>query len=61
MPFVVEKLNIMEKKTYKSPQIELVILDNEISLALESAPPVGPSESNNNVLNPDHFNKTSFV
>ena len=61
MPFVVEKLNIMEKKTYKSPQIELVILDNEISLALESAPPAGPSESYYNVSNPEHFNNSPLV
>jgi len=36
------------KKSYTSPSIELIILDNEISLALESAPPIGPDESFNN-------------
>jgi hypothetical protein len=51
----------MEKKAYKSPQIEIIELDNEVSLALESAPPAGPSESYNNVSNPDHFNNTAFV
>jgi hypothetical protein len=35
----------MEKKKYISPSIELVVLDNEISLALESNPPEGPNES----------------
>jgi len=49
------------KKTYKSPQIEIIVLDNEIALALESSPPVGPSESFNNLLSPDHFNKTPFA
>ena len=34
----------MEKKTYNAPQIELILLDNEISLALASTPPAGPSE-----------------
>lgn len=34
-------------KKYIKPRIEIIFLDNEISLALESAPPVGPSESSN--------------
>lgn len=43
----------MEKKKYISPVIELIILDNEISLALESNPPAGPNESvNSNMNNP---------
>jgi hypothetical protein len=49
------------KKSYKSPAIELIVLDNEISLALESAPPVGPDESYNKISSPDHFNKTPFA
>ncbi len=32
------------KKTYTAPQVELILIDNEIALALESAPPAGPSE-----------------
>jgi len=36
--------NTMEKKKYKAPRIEWIPLDNEISLALESSPPAGPSE-----------------
>ena len=47
MPFVVKKRNTMEKKEYIAPRIEIILLDNEISLALESAPPVGPGESFN--------------
>ena len=42
----------MEKKQYTAPAIEIIELDNEISLALESAPPVGPSETLNSVQNP---------
>jgi hypothetical protein len=42
----------MKKKKYKVPEIELIELDNEISLALESAPPVGPSEGFN--FNPEN-------
>jgi hypothetical protein len=34
----------MEKKTYFTPQIEFIQLDREISLVLESAPPLGPDE-----------------
>jgi len=34
----------MEKKKYIAPRIEWIQLDNEISLALESNPPVGPDE-----------------
>jgi len=42
----------MEKKKYISPRIEIIFLDNEISLALESSPPVGPSETLNSVQSP---------
>jgi len=35
----------MEKSIYKTPQIECVKLDNEISLQLQSDAPVGPDES----------------
>jgi hypothetical protein len=42
-------------KTYTAPIIELIVLDNEISLALESTPPAGPSETNN-VIRPEFFN-----
>ena len=42
----------MEKKKYTAPRIEIIFLDNEISLALESAPPVGPSETINSFQNP---------
>lgn len=35
----------MKKKKYINPRIEIIFLDNEISLALESEPPAGPSES----------------
>jgi len=42
----------MEKKKYIAPRIEWIPLDNEISLALQSAPPVGPSETFNSVQTP---------
>jgi hypothetical protein len=42
----------MENIKFKAPQVELIKLDNEISLALESAPPAGPSETLNNIQSP---------
>ena len=43
------------KKKYIAPAIEIIFLDNEISLALESAPPIGPDEVNLDV-NQQHIN-----
>jgi len=40
------------KKKYIAPRIEIIFLDNEISLALESNPPAGPSETFNSVQSP---------
>lgn len=41
-----------EKRIYSSPDVEKIMLDNEISLALESlSPPAGPLES---VMNGDN-------
>ena len=56
-----QKTNIMEnKKSYISPQIELIELDNEISLALESTPPAGPSETRNDIST-DSFSENPFM
>ncbi len=35
---------IIAKRMYLNPTIELIKLDNEISLALQSEPPAGPGE-----------------
>lgn len=37
--------NLGSHKKYRAPHIEIIFLDNDISLALESAPPIGPSET----------------
>jgi hypothetical protein len=42
----------MEKKKYIKPRIEWIPLDSDISLALESSPPAGPSETLNSVQSP---------
>lgn len=39
-----ENTSFKQKKSYITPQFTLIVLDNEISLQLESAPPVGPNE-----------------
>lgn len=44
----------MEKNIYISPTIEIIFLDNEISLELQSAPPAGPDEGA--VFAPEYFN-----
>ena len=35
--------------TYSAPRIVQIIIDNEISLALESNPPIGPGELTDNL------------
>jgi hypothetical protein len=49
------------KKKYIAPQIELITLDNEISLALESSPPPGPSETLNFNQQSPFKNETDLV
>ena len=47
-----------EKRTYQPPVIESISLDNEISLALESAP---TPDSGDEVYNtPDYFNNNPY-
>jgi hypothetical protein len=53
----------MKKRTYITPQIEQIVLDNEISLALESTgtPPTAPGEPV--VVGfgaPEYFNNNPF-
>lgn len=41
---------------YNTPRIEIITLDNEISLQLESNPPLGPNETLNiSVSQPNPF------
>ena len=47
-----------EKRNYSAPAIELIQLDNEISLALESSPPTGPNEGA--LFKPEYMNKDPF-
>lgn len=48
----------MEKKKYESPGIEIIYLDNEIALALESTPPEGPGEGA--YLSPEYLNNDPY-
>jgi hypothetical protein len=52
------KDNIKKKRIYNSPALELIKLDNEIALTLESIPPDGPGESLS--LAPEYFNNYPF-
>ena len=47
-----KKITLMEKQKYITPRIEWIPLDNEISLALESNPPIGPGETLNSIQSP---------
>ncbi len=47
-----------QKQFYIAPQVELIKLDNEISLQLESTPPPAPGEAKLNT--PDYFNNDPF-
>ncbi|MFZ4726110.1 MAG: hypothetical protein ACOYMD_11760 [Paludibacter sp.] len=49
---------ITEKRIYLNPAIELIKLDNEISLALQSTPPDGPGEGAS--LAPEYMNIDPF-
>ncbi|NDP21285.1 MAG: hypothetical protein GZ091_09425 [Paludibacter sp.] len=49
------------KKIYSIPSIESIVLDNDISLQLQSAqPPSGPDESQNLKV-PEYFNNSPFA
>lgn len=46
------------KRAYSPPQIEKIDLDYEISLVLQSSPPLGPYESV--IQSPEYFNNNPF-
>ena len=48
-----------EKRMYVSPAIEQILLDNEISLAMESDAPIGPYE-HIKLFSQDHFNTDPY-
>jgi hypothetical protein len=53
------KININRvRRNYLAPAIQKVSLDNEISLALQSLPPVGPDELVQK--SPDYFRMDPF-
>ena len=47
-----------QKRNYIAPTLEQIILDNEISLALESTPPT--FESKNSIHAPEYFTNEPF-
>lgn len=46
----------MKKKMYLKPHIELIFVDNDFSLVLESTPPDGPNEVFNQSLGTESNN-----
>lgn len=52
------KIELRKKLSYISPKIEQIILDNTISLALESSPPEGPDEAS--IMHQEYFNNNAF-
>ena len=48
----------IQKQEYTTPSIEIVLLDNEISLQLESTPPRAPGEAKLNA--PEYINYDPF-
>jgi hypothetical protein len=49
-----------QKQVYSTPEIICVVLDAEISLQLQSAPPEGPGEGSGASLSPEYFNNDPF-
>lgn len=46
----------MKKCPYTQPEIQKIELDNDISLQLQSSPPIGPNELSQSLYNSDFFN-----
>lgn len=57
-----ENLTIMEftKKEYNAPEIIKIVLDCQISLAMESDPPIGPEESQNFIIEKTNTNPYNY-
>jgi hypothetical protein len=49
----------MQKKIYNTPHIELLIIDNNVALILESNPPIGPDETRE-ISTPDFLHNNHF-
>lgn len=52
-------MNTIIRKEYTAPKVELISLDSDISLSLESGPPIGPDETTNGIT-PEYFNTNIF-
>jgi hypothetical protein len=51
----------MKTKKYITPAIDCITLDNNISLALQSAPPDGPGEDMSQMDGQTNFSNNSFT
>jgi uncharacterized protein YfaP (DUF2135 family) len=52
------KIELGKKLFYSSPEIHKIVLDNAISLSLDSTPPVGPEEISMSA--PSYFSNNPF-
>ena len=52
-------INNENKRKYITPEVAIIKLDNEISLALESEPPVGPGEGSG-AYAPEYMKQNPF-
>jgi len=48
------------KPKYTAPDLEMITLDNVISLVLESSPPLGPDETYNQISTAYFFNNNTY-
>lgn len=48
------------KRTYITPEVAIIKLDNEISLALQSLPPAGPGEGPGGTYAPEYMKQDPF-
>lgn len=53
-------INNDNKRNYITPEVAIIKLDNEISLALASDPPAGPGEGSGGTYAPEYMKQDPF-
>jgi hypothetical protein len=51
---------ITKKRVYTQPEVEYIVMDNEISLQLASAPLAPPNDPEANLMTPGFVNQNPF-
>jgi len=52
--------NNTEKRIYNAPQVERIDIDKDVSLQLQSTPPIPGGEGLNKTKSPEYFNNDPF-